>query len=63
MPRQQRIATFNLESLEVGRPGTLERRLAVLRPRLLRLDADLLCLQEVCEIHNEGLGDEALAFG
>lgn len=44
-----RIATFNLESLD-DRPGSeppLEARIAVLRPQLLRLDADILCLQEV----------------
>lgn len=44
-----RIATFNLESLD-DRPRTaqsLERRIAVLRPQLLRLDADVLCLQEL----------------
>jgi endonuclease/exonuclease/phosphatase family metal-dependent hydrolase len=44
-----RIATFNLENLdarlEIDPP--LERRIAVLRPQLLRLDADVLCLQEV----------------
>lgn len=44
-----RIATFNLENLD-ARPGLdpeLERRIGVLRPQLLRLEADLLCLQEV----------------
>jgi hypothetical protein len=43
-----RLATFNLESLD-DRPGdpTVEERAAVLRPQLLRLDADVLCLQEV----------------
>lgn len=44
-----RIATFNLESLdETPRtPELLDRRIAALRPQLLRLDADVLCLQEV----------------
>jgi endonuclease/exonuclease/phosphatase family metal-dependent hydrolase len=44
-----RIATFNLESLD-DRPGDGIRfadRLAVLHPQLLRLRADVLCLQEV----------------
>jgi endonuclease/exonuclease/phosphatase family metal-dependent hydrolase len=44
-----RIATFNLESLD-DRPGLLPplaARIAVLRPQLRRLDADVLCLQEV----------------
>ncbi len=43
-----RIATFNLENLDTGaadRPS-LEDRLGVLRPQLLRLRADILCLQE-----------------
>ncbi len=44
-----RIATFNLESLD-DKPRTaalLDRRIAALRPQLLRLDADVLCLQEI----------------
>jgi endonuclease/exonuclease/phosphatase family metal-dependent hydrolase len=49
MPQILRIATFNLESLD-DRPDLappLEARIAVLRPQLLRLEADVLCLQEV----------------
>jgi endonuclease/exonuclease/phosphatase family metal-dependent hydrolase len=44
-----RIATFNLESLGDSREPTvaLGRRLDRLRTHLLRLDADVLCLQEV----------------
>ncbi|WP_420345144.1 endonuclease/exonuclease/phosphatase family protein [Pelagibius sp.] len=44
-----RIATFNLESLDLvpGGDGALERRIAVLAPQLDALDADVLCLQEV----------------
>lgn len=41
-----RIATFNLESLDDSGPD-LAARIAVLRPQLLRLEADILCLQEV----------------
>ena len=44
-----RLATFNLENLD-DRPGLdppLEQRIAVLRPQILRLNADILCLQEV----------------
>ncbi|MBI3447174.1 MAG: endonuclease/exonuclease/phosphatase family protein [Magnetospirillum sp.] len=44
-----RIATFNLENLD-DRPGgaiDFADRVAVLRPQLLRLRADILCLQEV----------------
>lgn len=44
-----RVATFNLENLDEARPGAipLEARCAVLRPQLLALRADVLCLQEV----------------
>lgn len=44
-----RIATFNLENLDVGSTDgpSLEDRLGVLRPQILRLHADILCLQEV----------------
>lgn len=44
-----RIASFNLESLD-DRPGEgppLDARIAALRPQLLRLRADVLCLQEI----------------
>jgi len=48
-----RVATFNLENLDehrrVGAP--LDERIAVLRPQLLALRADVLCLQEV-SAHN-----------
>jgi endonuclease/exonuclease/phosphatase family metal-dependent hydrolase len=39
-----RIGTFNLESLD---EEALSARIAVLRPELVRLRADILCLQEV----------------
>ncbi len=43
-----RLATFNLENLDASRRGVpLEQRIAVLRPQLRALDADVLCLQEV----------------
>lgn len=44
-----RIATFNLENLSDPPDGntTLEARCRVLRPQLTRLNADILCLQEV----------------
>lgn len=44
-----RIATFNLENLD-DRPGLtppLSERIVSLRPQLVRLKADVLCLQEV----------------
>lgn len=44
-----RIATFNLENLddEPGEEAPFAERVAVLRPQLLRLDADILCFQEI----------------
>jgi len=44
-----RIATFNLESLDEPprARASLESRIAALRPQLVRLRADVLCLQEV----------------
>ncbi|HEY8036588.1 MAG TPA: endonuclease/exonuclease/phosphatase family protein [Methylobacter sp.] len=44
-----RIATFNLENFD-DKPGqrpTLDERIALIRPQLLRINADILCLQEV----------------
>ncbi len=47
-----RIGTFNLENLgDIDRPGLDPARIAALRPALLRLDADVLCLQEVNAQH------------
>lgn len=48
-----RIATFNLENLDdiPESSPTLAERIAVLRPQLQRLRADVLCLQEV---HSQG---------
>lgn len=46
-----RVATFNVENLDEKRKGvSLEERIAVLRPQLLELRADVLCLQE-CSAH------------
>jgi exonuclease III len=44
-----RIATFNLENLDddPGESPTLQQRIEVLRPQLERLEADVLCFQEV----------------
>jgi hypothetical protein len=45
-----RIATFNLENLDFEKPGqkpTLQERIEVMRPQLQRINADILCLQEV----------------
>lgn len=44
-----RIATFNVENLDdmTDETPTLSERIAVLRPQLQRLQADLICFQEV----------------
>lgn len=44
-----RIATFNLEDFPSDAPGaaSLHERIAILQPQIARLDADILCLQEV----------------
>ena len=44
-----RLATFNLENLDAhtGDPSFLRRRVDALRPQIERLNADILCLQEV----------------
>jgi endonuclease/exonuclease/phosphatase family metal-dependent hydrolase len=51
-----RIASFNLENLD-DRPGqqpSLAERVAVMRPQIVRLRADVLCLQEVNGQEREG---------
>lgn len=57
-----RIATFNLESLDLPpkSPASIEARAAVLRPQLMRLDADVLCLQEINGQHIPGTSERAL---
>ena len=44
-----RIATFNLENLDVGggNAPSIAQRIAIMRPQLRRISADILCLQEV----------------
>ena len=61
MGRLLRIATYNLENLggEVDSDAELDVRVTALRPRLLRLDADILCLQEINARHRHG-GDRGL---
>lgn len=53
-----RVATFNLENLgsETAGGATLQARIRVLRPQLLRLRADILCLQEVDGQRTAGSG-------
>lgn len=49
MSNRLRIATFNVENLDdtPGEEPSLDERIAVMRPQLERLNADVLCLQEV----------------
>src|SRR5690349_11537020 len=52
MPTPLRLASFNLENLDDegdgGFPdGSFDERIRILRPQLERLEADVLCLQEV----------------
>ena len=62
MDEAMRLATFNIESLDLppkaGMP--LEARAEVLRPALERLDADILCLQEVNGQHVAGREEREL---
>jgi exonuclease III len=49
MKKTVRIATFNLENFD-DKPGvlpSLQQRIALMQPQLLRLNADIICLQEV----------------
>lgn len=57
-----RIATFNVDSLDDPPRGdvTLEQRIAVLKPQLERLRADILCLQEVNAQHRPGAAHRSL---
>ena len=57
-----RIATFNLENLDDGPDVSppLAARLPVLAPMLERLDADILCLQEVNGQRPEGARERSL---
>ena len=51
-----RIATFNLMTLDDRRDlrPSLEERIPILQPQLVRLDADILCLQEVYGQYDRG---------
>jgi hypothetical protein len=48
-----RIATFNLENLddETGQDPSMATRVALMRPQLERITADILCLQEARGSH------------
>ncbi len=57
-----KIATFNLESFgsEAEEGLGIEERVRILRPQLVRLEADILCLQEVNGQHRKGSPDRKL---
>ena len=56
MSKRLRIASFNLENLDdkPGQSPDLASRIAILRPQIERLRADVLCLQEVNGQHIRG---------
>ncbi|MBC8240057.1 MAG: endonuclease, partial [Alphaproteobacteria bacterium] len=63
MSKNLRIASFNLENLD-DRPGQqpdLAARVAILRPQIERLRADVLCLQEVNSQRAAGHGPRRLS--
>lgn len=65
MPTALRLATFNVENLDEpkgAKEPALEDRIRILRPQLLRLRADVLCLQEVNGQEREGKPRELLAL-
>lgn len=57
-----RIATFNIDSLDMGpdAPIPIEKRIPILRPQLERMRADILCLQEINGQHRPGHGPREL---
>lgn len=60
-----RIATFNLENFDEptsDQEPTLAERIAVMRPQLLRLRADILCLQEIHGQERTGQPRQLLAL-
>jgi len=64
MSHSLRIATFNLENFD-DKPGqnpSLQERIALMKPQLYRLNADILCLQEVNGQEIEGEPRQLLAL-
>jgi endonuclease/exonuclease/phosphatase family metal-dependent hydrolase len=59
-----KIATFNLENFDdkSGQNPSLAQRIALMKPQLIRLDADILCLQEVNGQEIEGQPRQLLAL-
>ena len=65
MPTPLRLATFNLENLDDKadpHAPTLADRIRILRPQLLRLRADVLCLQEIHGQEQAGQPRDLLAL-
>lgn len=64
MTERLRIATFNLENLDdkADEEPSLQERIPLMRPQLVRLDADVLCLQEVHGQEQEGAPRSLLAL-
>ena len=64
MEYKLKIATYNLENFD-DKPEqnpTLAQRIALMKPQLMRLDADILCLQEVNGQEIEGEPRQLLAL-
>lgn len=62
-----RLATFNVENLDSDDVPFLQQRVGIMRPQLQRIDADILCLQEVHSEDVNGVraleGLDQLIFG
>ncbi len=57
-----RVASFNIENLDEIRSPSLAERIKILRPQLLRMNADILCLQEVHGQERDGEPRRLLAL-
>jgi endonuclease/exonuclease/phosphatase family metal-dependent hydrolase len=64
MEYKLKIATYNLENFDdkPDQKPTLAQRIALMKPQLIRLDADILCLQEVNGQEIEGQPRQLLAL-
>jgi exonuclease III len=61
-----RIATFNIENFDETKPGeqpSLSERIALMRPQIIRLRADIVCFQEVNGQERAGQPRDVLALG
>lgn len=61
---KMRIATFNIENLDdvEGGSPSLQKRIEVLRPQIERLNADIICFQEIHGQETEGRPRKLLAL-